>query len=244
MKTGLFIPCYVDVLYPAVGDACLRLLRHFGCDVVYPQGQTCCGQPMANAGFEQEARPLAERMERLFQGCGQVVAPSVSCMAFVRLNYSRLLDHECQMATHCCDIIEFIHDRLRPESLPGEFRHRVSVHNSCHGVRELHLSAPTERNIPPHNKIIDLLRLKAGIEVVEPDRPDECCGFGGMFAVEEKAVSAEMGRAKLQRHIDTGADIITGADCSCLLHLSGIASKEGHDGIRFMHAAEILAAGL
>lgn len=244
MKTGLFIPCYVDALYPAVGDACLRLLRHFGCDVVYPRGQTCCGQPMANAGFESEARPLAERMERLFADCDRIVAPSVSCVAFVRLNYSRLLDHECRMASRCSDIVEFIHDVIRPDSLPGAFPHKVSVHNSCHGVRELHLSAPSERNIPPYNKIMALLRLKQGIEVTEPDRPDECCGFGGMFSVEEKAVSAEMGRAKLQRHLDTGADVITGADCACLLHLSGIAAKQHKDKVRFMHCAEILATGI
>lgn len=246
MKVGLFVPCYVDAVYPNVGEACVRLLRALGVDVEYPRGQTCCGQPMANAGFEQETRDLARSFADRFAGYDYVVAPSVSCVAFVRINYPRLLPegHVCSVASHAMDIVEFIHDIVRPEKIPGVFRHKVSLHNSCHGVRELSLSSPTENVVAPFSKIRDLLSMKEGVEIVEPERPDECCGFGGMFSVEETAVSTRMGENKLQRHIDTGADTITGADCSCLMHMAGIAAKKKNINIRFRHVAEILAEGL
>ena len=214
MKIGLFIPCYVDVVYPEVGIATYKLLKHLGLDVDYPLNQTCCGQPMANAGFEKQAIPLAEKFEEKFKGFDYVVSPSVSCTAFIKLNYPRLLNHECETAK-----------------------------NSCHGVRELGLSSPSEENVPKFNKIKDLLELVDGIQVVEPERPDECCGFGGMFSIEETAISAQMGKDKVERHIQTGAEYVTGPDCSCLMHMAGVAKKQGLK-IEFKHVVEILAAGL
>ena len=245
MKIGLFIPCYVDAVYPEVGVATYKLLRHLGLDVSYPQGQTCCGQPMANAGFEKDAVPLARQFEERFKAFDYVVAPSVSCTAFVRQNYERLLghDHECLTARKAIDVVEFLHDVMKFSQPLGRFPHKVSLHNSCHGVRELGLSSPSEQHVAKFNKMKDLLRLVDGIEVVEPERPDECCGFGGMFAIEETAVSAQMGRDKLQRHIATGAEYVTGPDSSCLMHLSGVARKQGLN-IQFKHVVEILAAGL
>ena len=245
MRIGLFIPCYVDAVYPEVGVATYKLLRHLGLDVTYPQGQTCCGQPMANAGFEQQAVPLARKFEERFQEFDYVVAPSVSCTAFVRLNYPRLLGegHDCQTAAKAMDVVEFLHDVLKVNQPLGRFPHKVSLHNSCHGVRELGLSSPSEQHVEKFNKIKDLLQLVEDIEVVEPERPDECCGFGGMFSVEETAVSAQMGRDKVQRHMATGAEYITGPDCSCLMHMSGVARKQGLD-IQFKHVVEILADGL
>ena len=243
MKVGLFIPCYVDAVYPEVGMATYKLLRHLGLDVTYPDGQTCCGQPMANAGFEGQSKPLARKFEALFSGFDYVVAPSVSCTAFVRINYPRLLDHECQAAKRAMDVVEFLHDVVKVKQPLGKFPHRVSLHNSCHGVRELGLSSPSEQHVEKFNKIRDLLMLVDGIEVVEPERPDECCGFGGMFAVEETAVSAQMGRDKVERHIATGAEYVTGPDCSCLMHMAGVAQKQGLN-IKFKHVVEILTAGL
>ena len=244
MKVGLFIPCYVDVVYPEVGVAAYKLLRHLGVAVSYPKRQTCCGQPMANAGFEKDAVALGNHFEELFAGYDYVVAPSASCTAFIRLNYPRLLDHPCSAAGKTVDIVEFLHDVLKVDRPLGKFPHKVSLHNSCHGVRELHLSSPSEENVVPFNKIKDLLKLVEGIEVVEPARPDECCGFGGMFSIEETAVSTRMGQGKLERHIQTGAEYITGADCSCLMHLAGIAKKEGKSNIEFKHVVEILASQL
>jgi L-lactate dehydrogenase complex protein LldE len=245
MKIGLFIPCYVNALYPEVGIATYKLLKHLVGEVDYPLNQTCCGQPMANAGFEQKAEPLAEKFDDMFKGYDYVVAPSASCVAFVRLNYPRLLEgkHPCLTSNNVMDVCEFLHDVLKVKSLPGRFPHKVSLHNSCHGVRELHLSSASELNIKPFSKIKDLLSLVEGITILEPEKVDECCGFGGMFSVEEPDVSVRMGSDKLNNHIATGAEYITGPDSSCLMHLQGVAKREKKD-IKFIHVVQILAAGL
>ena len=200
---------------------------------------------MGNAGFEKMAVPLAEKFEDKFKKYDYVVAPSVSCTAFIRVNYPRLLKGKtkCETAEKAMDVVEFLHDVLKVKQLPGKFPHKVSLHNSCHGVRELGLSTPSELHEKPFNKIRELLEMKEGIEVVEPDRADECCGFGGMFSVEETAVSEQMGKNKLKRHTDTGAEYITGPDCSCLMHMAGIAEKQGVN-MKFKHVVEILAEGI
>jgi len=245
MKIGLFIPCYVDAVFPEVGMATYKLLRHLDLDVAYPLDQTCCGQPMGNAGFESQAVPLAAKFEEKFKGFDYVVSPSVSCTAFVRINYPRLLKGKttCETASKAMDVVEFLHDVVKLDRRLGTFPHKVSLHNSCHGVRELGLSSPSEQHVTKFNKIKDLLQLVDGIQVVEPERPDECCGFGGMFSVEETAVSAQMGLDKLERHIQTGAEYVTGPDCSCLMHMAGVAHKQGLK-MEFKHVIEILAAGL
>ena len=246
MKIGLFIPCYVDALYPEVGVSTFKLLKSLGLEVDYPFDQTCCGQPMGNAGFEKMAEPLVKNYGELFHGYDYVVAPSASCTAYVRIFHPKIAPgdrHVCQAAEKTVDLVEFLHDILKIKSLPSKFPHKVSLHNSCHGVRELGLSTPSERNLPQINKVINLLKMVDGIEVVEPERKDECCGFGGMFSIEEKGVSTQMGKDKLRRHIETGAEYITGPDSSCLMHLQGIAGKEGA-GIKFIHVAQILSAGL
>lgn len=242
MKIGLFIPCYVDALYPEVGVATYRLLTSLGLDVEYPLNQTCCGQPMANAGFETMAETMADKMDKLFAGFDHVVAPSASCTAFIKLNYPHILKgkHECITSKKITDVVEFLHDVLQVKSLPSRFPHVVSIHNSCHGVRELGLSSPSERNIPRYSKIKDLLSLVEGITIKEPERPDECCGFGGMFSVEKPDISVRMGTDKLERHIATGAEFITGPDSSCLMHMQGIARRLNKP-IKFIHVAEILA---
>ncbi len=245
MTVGLFVPCYVDALYPEVGVATYKLLKHLGLDVHYPEKQTCCGQPMANAGFERMAMPLAQSFDEMFSPFDYVVAPSASCAAYVKLYHPTLLPegHKCEAAGKTMDIVEFLHDVMNVRELPSEFPHVVSVHNSCHGVRELHLASPSEQNVPRFNKVIDLLKLVKGITVKEPERRDECCGFGGMFSIEEPDVSTRMGQDKLERHMATGAEYITGPDSSCLMHLQGIAKKQ-HKDIKFIHVAQILAAGL
>ena len=200
---------------------------------------------MANAGFEKMADNLAKSFDEKFADFDYVVAPSASCAAFVKINYPRLLKgkHECQTSQKIMDVVEFLHDIVKPTSLPSRFPHVVSVHNSCHGVRELGLSSPSERNIPSFSKIKDLLQLVQGITVKEPERVDECCGFGGMFSVEEQAVSVQMGTDKIERHMATGAEYITGPDSSCLMHMQGIA-KRLNKPVKFIHVVQILAAGL
>ncbi|MDR1415038.1 MAG: (Fe-S)-binding protein [Odoribacteraceae bacterium] len=258
MRVGLFIPCYINAAYPEVGIATFKLLEHLGVDIDYPLPQTCCGQPMANAGFETSALPLARRLDALFAPYERVVTPSASCAAFIRIHHPAILaggdtgsraknqtedEHPCHTHEKIVDLCEFLHDVLRVTALPGVFPHRVSIHNSCHGVRELRLSSASELNIPRYSKIAALLALVRGIDITEPERPDECCGFGGMFAVEVPAVSACMGREKVRRHLATGAEYITGADSSCLMHMQGIARREKLPA-RFIHVAQILASGL
>ena len=152
MKIALFIPCYINALYPQVGEASYRLLRSLGLDVDYPLNQTCCGQPMANAGYERDAQPLAERMEELFAGYDYVVGPSASCVSFVREGYPRLVPHAdggpC-LASRIYEICEFVHDVVRPERLDASFHHKVSIHNSCHGVRLMWMSAAVSAACSP-----------------------------------------------------------------------------------------------
>ena len=228
MKVGLFIPCYINAVYPEVGIASYKLLRHVGVDVDYPMDQTCCGQPMANAGFEDEAARLALRMEEQFKNYDYVVGPSASCVAFVKENHPHILekrDHVCMNSKKIYDICEFLHDVVRPESLPAVFPHKVSIHNSCHGVRELHLSSPSERNIPYYSKLRDLLSLVKGIEVFEPK------------------VSTCMGQDKVKDHMSTVAEYITGAESSCLMHMEGVIKREKLP-IKTIHIVQILASGL
>ncbi|MDE6692404.1 MAG: (Fe-S)-binding protein [Muribaculaceae bacterium] len=162
MKIGLFIPCYVDALYPEVGVSTYKLLRSLALDVEYPEKQTCCGQPMGNAGFQGKAERLVKSFDELFSGYDYVVAPSASCAAYVKLFHPRIAGHECEAAGKTVDLVEFLHDILKVKALPSKFPHKVSLHNSCHGVRELGLSSPTERNIPKYNKIRDLVQLVYG----------------------------------------------------------------------------------
>lgn len=243
MKIGLFIPCYINAVYPNVGVQSYKLLTSLGLDVDYPLDQTCCGQPMANGGFEKDSTQLAERMERLFEKYDCVVGPSASCVCFVKESYPKLLEkeeHHC-LSSRIYEICEFLHDVVKVDKLDAVFPHKVSIHNSCHGVRLMHLSSPSELNIEPYSKLRNLLSLVKGIEVVEPKRVDECCGFGGLFSVEEPATSACMGEDKVADHISTGAEFITGADSSCLMHMEGVIKRQKLP-IRTKHIVEILTS--
>lgn len=243
MKIGLFIPCYINAVYPNVGVQSYKLLTSLGLDVDYPLDQTCCGQPMANGGFEKDSTQIAERMERLFEKYDYVVGPSASCVCFVKESYPKLLEkeeHHC-LSSRIYEICEFLHDVVKVDKLDAVFPHKVSIHNSCHGVRLMHLSSPSELNIEPYSKLRNLLSLVKGIEVVEPKRVDECCGFGGLFSVEEPATSACMGEDKVADHISTGAEFITGADSSCLMHMEGVIKRQKLP-IRTKHIVEILTS--
>ena len=159
--------------------------------------------------------------------------------------YQCLVVHFVSSVIRVADDIDtwIFHGVQIPGSLPAVFPHKVSIHNSCHGVRELHLSSPSERNIPYYSKLRDLLSLVKGIEVFEPRRVVECCGFGGMFAIEEPEVSTCMGQDKVKDHMSTGAEYITGADSSCLMHMEGVIKREKLP-IKTIHIVQILASGL
>ncbi|HUL60788.1 MAG TPA: (Fe-S)-binding protein [Anaeromyxobacteraceae bacterium] len=239
---GLFVPCYVDQLHPRVGVAALRLLERHGVKVEFPPEQTCCGQPMANSGCLADAAPLAERFLRIFSRYEQVVAPSGSCVSMVRHHYDGFLAGRPgfdRLKENTFELCEYLHDVVGVREAGVRFPHVVGLHRACHGLRELRLGSGTERRVPPFDKVKALLDSLDGIRVVEPSRPDECCGFGGTFAVNEEAVSCMMGKDKLADLAQAGAEVVASADVSCLMHLDGLARRAGAK-FRFMHVAEVL----
>jgi L-lactate dehydrogenase complex protein LldE len=249
MKVGLFIPCYVEQLYPSVGMATVEVLERLGVEVSYPEDQTCCGQPMVNAGCGDAARPLVERFLDVFADHDHVVCPSGSCVAMVRAHHRGVLgdarpaqrERLDRVVRATRELCEFIVDVLRLDRIDGRFAHKVGLHQSCHGLRELRLASGSERRVAPFSKVVPLLAGLSGIELVALARPDDCCGFGGTFAVTEAAVSCAMGHDRLADHERAGAEIVTSVDMSCLMHLDGLIRRDRRP-LRVMHVAEILAA--
>ncbi len=241
MTVALFVPCYIDQLYPGVARATLELLERQGCTVAIPLDQTCCGQPMANAGFEGQSDGAMRRFVETFAPYETIVAPSGSCVAHVREHYGRLdqTDAVQHVRARVFELCEFLTDVLGVEALHARFPHRVGLHESCHGLRGLRLGSASELNAPPYSKVRRLLEMVDGLDLVPLDRADECCGFGGTFSVTEEALSAKMGRDRLRDHIGHGAEVITATDSSCLMHLAGLARRQGAP-VQFRHVAEIL----
>lgn len=239
---ALFIPCYVDQFYPEVGIATLELLEKLGCQVKYPIGQTCCGQPMANAGFERSTTGTTRHFIETFQGYDYVVAPTGSCVLHVKEHSPSIPELEKEQAAlhdKIFELTEFILDVLKIEKIEGEFPHRVGFHASCHGQRGLRLGSSSELNEQPFSKAKKLLENLKGLEWVELDRSDECCGFGGTFAVTEEDLSIQMGKDRIEDHLSHGVEILTGGDMSCIMHLQGIATRQKRD-LKFRHIAQIL----
>ena len=240
---GLFIPCYVDQLFPKVGMATVELLEAAGYRVEFPVEQTCCGQPMANTGCTEEAQPLAERFLRLFGGYDYVVAPSGSCVAMVRCHYEEYLAGKPgfeELKAKTFELCEFLVDVVKLDRIDRTFPHRVGLHQSCHGLRELRLASSSELVAASFGKAKQLLSLIGGLELVTLARPDECCGFGGTFAIDEEAVSCMMGLDRVHDHETAGADVLTANDMSCLMHLAGLIRRQKKP-LRVVHIAEILA---
>ena len=253
MQIGLFIPCYIDQLFPRVGMATLDVLEEYAgrwarenhqeLAIEFPPAQTCCGQPMANTGCTEETRPLAFRFLEIFQSYDAVVCPSASCVAMVRHHYEEYLAgmpgfEELKSKTY--ELCEFLHDVLKVERIEGRFPYQVGLHQSCHGLRELRLGSCSELAVQSYNKVRALLETMEGIRFSTLERPDECCGFGGTFAVAEEAVSSMMGSDRVHDHERAGTDVLTAADMSCLMHLEGLIRRQKKP-IRVMHVAEILA---
>jgi L-lactate dehydrogenase complex protein LldE len=243
LRVGLFIPCYVDQLYPDVGLATLEVLERFDLDVHYPEQQTCCGQPMANTGCTEDARPFARRFLEIFGEFDYVVGPSGSCVSMVRHHYHEFLEGVPGFESLCrktYELCEFLVDVLQVERMEGTFPYQVGMHQSCHGLRELRLGAASELMTCTPNKVRQLLEGLEGIRFSELERPDECCGFGGTFAVAEQAVSTRMGHDRLDDHRRAGTEVLTAADMSCLMHLEGLLRRD-QSPLPVMHVAQILA---
>jgi L-lactate dehydrogenase complex protein LldE len=243
MRIGLFIPCYIDQLYPSVGIATLSILERLNLDVDFPAEQTCCGQPMANTGCSSMAKPFAEKFVRIFEPYDFIVCPSGSCTAMVRHHYPGLVDnHEAclKVTSKTYELCEFLVDVLKVERIPSRFPHRVGYHQSCHGLRELRLAKSSELVEASYSKVRRLLEGVEGLELVDLQRVDECCGFGGTFSVNEESVSCLMGLDRINDHKIAGAEFITAVDMSCLMHMEGLI-KRLNKPIQVIHIAELLA---
>ncbi|MCE7041643.1 (Fe-S)-binding protein [Dyadobacter sp. CY312] len=241
LKIGLFIPCYVDQFYPQVGIATLELLEKLGCTVGFPLNQTCCGQPMANSGFEHLTNDCNTLFLNSFSEFDYIVSPSGSCVLHIKdhLKVEGKPGESKAVRKKVYELVEFITDILKIDNIAADFPHRVGLHQGCHGQRGLHLAQMSELNADPFSKPETLLRKVHGLELVELDRKDECCGFGGTFCVSEEAVSVKMGKDRVADHLRHNAEYITGSDMSCLMHLEGILKRRNSE-VQVKHIAEIL----
>jgi L-lactate dehydrogenase complex protein LldE len=244
MRIGLFIPCYINQFYPRAAIASLELLEKQEIDVQYPLSQTCCGQPMANTGFEKSARETYRLFVKNFHTYDYIVSPSGSCVYHVRKHFDIIEQTEevVHVRNKIYELCEFLVKILGVEDLNAEFPFKVGLHQSCHGLRGLHLGKPSEiidegkdnSSIP-----YKLLSRVKGIQLINLERTDECCGFGGTFSVIEESVSVKMGTDRIHDHIKNNAEVITGTDMSCLMHLEGII-KRNNMPVKIKHIAEIL----
>lgn len=241
MKVALFVTCLTDTFFPRVGEAVVRVLRHFGCEVDFPDAQTCCGQPAFNSGFRPEATALARRMIGVFEPYGHVVTPSASCAAMVKHHFPELFTSEPEMqraaerlAERTDEFSVFMRDRLKIDIAPHlRFDEPYTYHYACHA-----------RDIQPLPSFHDTLQ-RAGHPntLIAPQRPEICCGFGGMFAVDFPEVSAAMMTDKLDALAATGAETVVCNEGGCTLNLCGGAHRRGMP-LRFVHVAEVLAESL
>ncbi|MEN8151499.1 MAG: (Fe-S)-binding protein [Planctomycetota bacterium] len=231
MRVALFVPCFVDALDPETGMACARILRRLGHEVVYPERQTCCGQPALNAGhFAEFLRTARRQLDALAEAnADAVVCPSGSCVAALRKvgPHQAGLDHP--LLPRLFELTEFLVDELGVIDLGAKFDGTVTWHDACHPLRELGIRDGPRR----------LLAAVEGLELVEMDPSDECCGFGGLFSVKLPEVSAGMGDRKIAAIEATGADFVASTETSCLLHIDGMLARRGRD-VRGLHIAKIL----
>ncbi len=225
VRVALMVTCLVDQFFPEVGEATVRVLRRLGCEVEFPEGQTCCGQPAFNAGHRAEAEAMAAQQVRAFAGYDYVVSPSGSCAGMVRTGYPG------DMPARTFELCEFLVKVLKVDlrALGARFSGSVTYHSSCHMTRELGV-----RREP-----LDLLQQIDGLTLQPLQHPELCCGFGGTFSVKLPEVACAMADDKLADVRSTGAEYLVGADCGCLMHLRGRMSRTG-GGPRVMHIAELL----
>ncbi len=239
MKIALFITCLADTMFPQVGQATVRLLERLGHEVVFPAEQTCCGQMHVNTGYQPEALPLVERYVRTFESYDVIVAPSGSCVGSVRHQHAvvasrfgspGLVSDVGQVAERTYELSELLVDRLGVTDVGAYFPHRVTYHPTCHSLRMLRVG----------EKPLKLLRNVESIRLVELPEADQCCGFGGTFAIKNADTSIAMLADKMRNVLDTGSEFCAAGDSSCLMHIGGGLTRL-RTGTRTIHLAEILA---
>jgi L-lactate dehydrogenase complex protein LldE len=240
MHASLFITCFNDTLFPRTGQATVEILERLGHVVDFPSRQTCCGQMHVNSGYQDEALPLVRRFIDVFADAEVVVSPSASCVGMVREHYPQLAElcgdaglvrEAREVASRVFELSEFLVDRLGVEDVGAVFPHRVTFHPTCHSVRALGVG----------DRPLRLLRAVRGIDLVDLPAAEECCGFGGTFAVKNADTSTAMLSDKVRHVLGTGAEACVAVDNSCLMHIGG-ALRRMRAGTRVMHLAEVLAA--
>jgi len=238
MKVHLFIPCFVDQLYPQTAFNMVKVLEKACCEVHYNTNQTCCGQPAFNAGFWDESRAVCSKFMKDFEGADYIVAPSASCVGFVRNYYPKLFDNSAahnqvkELGKRLYEFTEFLTDVLKIENYGAALETRATYHDSCAALRECRIKEGPRR----------LLRHVKGLELVEMNDVETCCGFGGTFSVKFEAISAGMADQKLRNALDTGAQTIISTDLSCLMQMDGFIRNKNLP-IKTMHIADVLASG-
>lgn len=238
MDVHVFIPCFIDQLYPDAGFNTIKILEKVGCKVHYNPKQTCCGQPAFNAGYWGEAKEVCNKFIDDFQDAETIVIPSASCAGFVKNYYSKIYDNAPnqkdikQFQGKVFELSDFLVNQLKIDDVGAIFNGKVAYHDSCAALRECNLR--TEPKL--------LLSKVRGLELLEIKDNETCCGFGGTFSVKFEGISTAMGEQKVKNVVDTNADYLVSTDLSCLMHLNGIIQKKGHS-IKSMHLADILASG-
>lgn len=238
MKVDIFIPCFVDQLYPDTAFNMIKVLEKAGCSVNYNTDQTCCGQPAFNAGFWEDAKPVCSKFLKNFADSNYIVAPSASCVGFVRNYYTKLfenssLHHEVvDITKKIFELSEFLVHVRKIEDFGASLDGKATYHDSCAGLRECRIKEEPRK----------LLANVKGLELTELNDVETCCGFGGTFAVKFEAISVAMGEQKVENALATGADYLISTDHSCLMHLQGYIKQKGYK-IRTMHLADVLASG-
>lgn len=238
MNVQIFIPCFVDQLYPQTAFNMIKVLEKAGCTVSYNANQTCCGQPAFNAGFWDEAKSVCTKFIKDFSGSDCIVAPSASCVGFVRNYYSKLfenssLHHEVvNTSKRIFELSEFLIDILKVDNVGAALNGKATYHDSCAGLRECKIKEEPRR----------LLANVKGLELAEMNDVETCCGFGGTFAVKFEAISMGMGEQKVEHALATGAEYLISTDHSCLMHLQGYIKQKGYN-LKTMHLADVLASG-
>ena len=237
-RVSLFVTCLGDQLFPNAPMAAAEVLERLGYTVEVPEGQTCCGQPAFNSGYRDEARAVARHFLKVFGSADFIVSPSGSCTSMVAHHYSDLFRKEPDvleklesLQSRTYEFTAFLTNVARVDDVGACFQHAVTLHDSCHALRELHISAGPRR----------LLSKVKGLELREMSPAEECCGFGGTFAVKFGELSTAMARTKVDAILRTGAQVVTGVDSSCLMQIHGALAHAG-SSVRAVHIAEILAS--
>jgi L-lactate dehydrogenase complex protein LldE len=236
MDVQIFIPCFIDQLFPDTAFNMIKVLEKAGCKVHYNEEQTCCGQPAFNAGFREESKIVCKKFIEDFSGREFIVTPSASCAGFVKNYYHKLLSGASNindiraMQSRIFELSDFLVNIVKKVDFGASFPHKVTYHDSCAALRECHVKKEPRK----------LLEHVEGLELVEMSDVETCCGFGGTFAVKFEDISGAMADQKITHAMDTGADYIISTDASCLMHLDGFANKQGKR-IQTIHLADVLA---